>query len=139
MAARVHCQLDSSGHVLLLRPLRTEPGRRPLSRPSGFPPLSTAAAVSPVHGENLAVRRLPACAFSDAGPCALRFTCADLGCMETTMNLVPWLTTRTMGLRSTTVLLTKQINDQLWEEWEERGWSQRLCTYVIGGCGHKLL
>nr|ASN77562.1 truncated X protein [Hepatitis B virus] len=102
MAARVCCQLDSSRDVLCLRPVSAESRGRPLTGSLGTLSSPSPSAVPSDHGAHLSLRGLPVCAFSSAGPCALRFTSAR--CMETTVNahqiLPKVLHKRTLGLRS---------------------------------------
>nr|ACO05276.1 truncated X protein [Hepatitis B virus] len=84
MAARVCCQLDPARDVLCLRPVGAESRGRPVSGPFGTLPSPSSSAVPANHGAHLSLRGLPVCAFSSAGPCALRFTSARR--METTVN-----------------------------------------------------
>ncbi|AIW47289.1 X protein [Pomona bat hepatitis B virus] len=141
MAARLYCELDPSRDVLLLRPFGAQPGGRPVSRFPGDSNGSTASTVPPVHRQDFALRRLPACAYSNAGPCVLRFTCAEAAVnMETTMtNFVTWHTARQRGT------VTQTLNSWQWyfgqllmNQWEETGWDDRIIAYVLGGCRHKL-
>ncbi|AGW01280.1 X protein [Horseshoe bat hepatitis B virus] len=140
MAARLHCELDAARDVLLLRPLGTQPGGRSVARAARDPAGAAAAAVPSVHRPHLPVRRLPACAFTPAGPCVLRFTCADLQRhMETTMNFVPWQMARQRGqLMRTLSYWDWYFKQSLMNQWEEQGLGERLNTYVLGGCRHKL-
>nr|AUG90893.1 X protein [Bat Hepatitis B virus] len=141
MAARLYCELDPARDVVLLRPVGTQPGRRPVARHPGDPAGSSSAAVPPDHRQDVSVRRLPACAYSSAGPCVLRFTCAEAASnMETTMmNFVTWHTARQRGH------VQQPLNSWQWyfgqllmNQWEETGWGDRIITYVLGGCRHKL-
>nr|AVK93937.1 X protein [Hepatitis B virus] len=84
MAARLCCQLDLTRDVLCLRPVGAESRGRPFSGPLGTLSSSSLPAVPTDHGAHLSLRGLPVCAFSSAGPCALRFTSARR--METTVN-----------------------------------------------------
>nr|UTN45716.1 truncated X protein [Hepatitis B virus] len=108
MAARLCCQLDPARDVLCLRPVGAESRGRPFSGPLGTLSSPSPSAVSTDHGAHLSLRGLPVCAFSSAGPCALRFTSARR--METTVNahqfLPKVLHKRTLGLSamSTTAL-----------------------------------
>nr|ACU26919.1 truncated X protein [Hepatitis B virus]ACU26924.1 X protein [Hepatitis B virus]ACU26929.1 truncated X protein [Hepatitis B virus] len=103
MAARVCCQLDPARDVLCLRPVGAESRGRPVSGPFGALPSPSSSAVPADHGAHLSLRGLPVCAFSSAGPCALRFTSARR--METTVNahqvLPKVLHKRTLGLSLT--------------------------------------
>nr|AGH10177.1 X protein [Bat hepatitis virus] len=141
MAARLRCQLDASGNVVLLRPLCIESGGRPVARYARHSRRAAASPVPTVHGPHVTLRRLPICAASPAGPCALRFTCANFsGCMETTMNFVTWLgTRRRTGAKLNSGHWDMYFRESLMKEWEEKGNDQRLYTYVSGGCRHKLL
>nr|AGW01271.1 X protein [Roundleaf bat hepatitis B virus] len=140
MAARLHCELDAARDVVLLRPLGVEPRGRPFPRPPRDPPRAATAAVPPFHRSDLPVRRLPACAFSSAGPCVLRFTCADLQRhMETPLNFVTWQGARQRGhFLRTLDYWDWYIKQSLMNQWEELGLGERLNTYVLGGCRHKL-
>nr|AAV49180.1 X protein [Hepatitis B virus] len=142
MAARLCCQLDPSRDVLCLRPVGAESRGRPFSGPLGALSPSSPPAVPADNGAHLSLRGLPVCAFSSAGPCALRFTSAR--CMETTVNaprsLPKALHKRTLGL---SVLSTSGIEtyfkDCVFKEWEELGEEPRLKVFVLGGCRHKLV
>nr|ACD80307.1 X protein [Hepatitis B virus]BAF49034.1 X protein [Hepatitis B virus]BAN75946.1 X protein [hepatitis B virus genotype H] len=142
MAARLCCQLDPARDVLCLRPVGAESCGRPLSWSLGALPPSSPPVVPADDGSHLSLRGLPACAFSSAGPCALRFTSARR--METTVN-APWnlpttLHKRTLGLspRSTT-WIEEYIKDCVFKDWEESGEELRLKVFVLGGCRHKLV
>nr|WAJ59951.1 X protein [Hepatitis B virus] len=142
MAARLCCQLDPARDVLCLRPVGAESRGRPFTGPLGTlssPPLS---AVSTDHGAHLSLRGLPVCAFSSAGPCALRFTSARR--METTVNahrvLPKVLHKRTLGLSAmSTTDLEAYFKDCLFKDWEELGEEIITKIYVLGGCRHKLV
>ncbi|UOX72965.1 X protein [Wufeng Rhinolophus sinicus orthohepadnavirus 1] len=141
MAARLYCELDPARDVLLLRPVGAESRRRSVPRLPGNPAGSSASAVPSVHRQDIAVRRLPACAFSSAGPCVLRFTCADVANnMETpVMNFVPWHAARQRGTFLRTLNSWQwYFGQSLMNQWEETGWGDRVITYVLGGCRHKL-
>nr|AVW79972.1 X protein [Bat hepadnavirus] len=141
MAARLYCELDPERNVLLLRPFGAQPGGRSFARHSGDPAGSSSAAVSPVHRQDVPVRRLPACAYSSAGPCVLRFTCAEAANnMETTMmNFVTWHAARRRGMFLQSLDSWQwYFGQSLMNQWEETGWGDRLSTYVLGGCRHKL-
>nr|AJL46868.1 X protein [Hepatitis B virus] len=142
MAARMCCQLDPARDVLCLRPVGAESRGRPLSGPLGGLPPPSASAVPADHGSHLSLRGLPVCAFSSAGPCALRFTSARR--METTVN-APWSlpTVYIRGLlglsgRSMT-WIEEYIKDCVFKDWEELGEEIRLKVFVLGGCRHKLV
>nr|QMV34716.1 X Protein [Domestic donkey hepatitis B virus]QMV34959.1 X protein [Equine hepatitis B virus] len=138
MAARLRCQLDPSGRVLHLRPFASESCRRTFARTAGAPDLPAADVLQADHRTHLRVRRLPACCFSSRGPCVLRFTCADISrCMEAPMNLVQYLGRRARGLQHPRG--DSYCQHELWTQWEENGWSDRIYTYVLGGCRHKWL
>ncbi|AAC16907.1 X protein [Woolly monkey hepatitis B virus] len=140
MAARLCCYLDPERDVLCLRPLQAEPSGRPFSGLSRPAETAAAAAVPAFHGAHLSLRGLPSCAFSSAGPCALRFTSATWRCMETPMNSVTCLRKRTLGLRTAPPTVMEQyIKDCLFEQWEEQGEEPRLKVFVLGGCRHKLV
>nr|ATY50194.1 X protein [Bat Hepatitis B virus]ATY50198.1 X protein [Bat Hepatitis B virus] len=141
MAARLYCELDPARDVLLLRPVGTQPCGRPVSRHPGDPAGSAATSVPPDHRQDLAVRRLPACAYSSAGPCVLRFTCAEAAnnMATTMMNFVTWHNAQRRG--STLQSLDSwqwYFGQLLMNQWEETGWGDRLSTYALGGCRHKL-
>nr|AQT40959.1 X protein [Horseshoe bat hepatitis B virus] len=141
MAARLYCELDPARDVLLLRPVGAESRGRPVPRLPGHQNSSSAAEVPPVHRQDLAVRRLPACAFSSAGPCALRFTCADVANnMETpVMNFVTWQAARQRGSYLRTLDSWQwYFGQSVMNQWEETGWGDRVIAYVLGGCRHKL-
>nr|ARH52855.1 X protein [Hepatitis B virus] len=142
MAVRLCCQLDPARDVLCLRPVGAESCGRPLSGPLGDLPSSSSSAVPTVHGAHLSLRGLPVCAFSSAGPCALRFTSARR--METTVNahlmLPKVLHKRTLGLSAmSTTDLEAYFKDCVFKDWEEFGEEARLMIYVLGGCRHKLV
>nr|ATY50226.1 X protein [Bat Hepatitis B virus]ATY50234.1 X protein [Bat Hepatitis B virus]ATY50238.1 X protein [Bat Hepatitis B virus]ATY50242.1 X protein [Bat Hepatitis B virus]AUG90843.1 X protein [Bat Hepatitis B virus] len=141
MAARLYCELDPERDVVLLRPVGVQSCRRSVQRPPGDSRRAAAAPVPPVDRPNVPVRRLPACAYTSAGPCVLRFTCAETKSnMETTMmNFVLWHQNRQRGR------ILQSLNSWQWyfgqslmNQWEETGWGERLNTYVLGGCRHKL-
>nr|ACX69516.1 X protein [Hepatitis B virus] len=142
MAARLYCQLDPSRDVLCLRPVGAESRGRPLSGPLGNLSSPSPSAVPADHGAHLSLRGLPVCAFSSAGPCALRFTSAR--CMETTVNahqiLPKVLHKRTLGLPAmSTTDLEAYFKDCVFKDWEELGEEIRLMIFVLGGCRHKLV
>nr|UFA27283.1 X protein [Hepatitis B virus] len=142
MAARLCCQLDPARDVLCLRPLGAEPRGRPFSGSLGTLPSPSPSAVPTDHGANLSLRGLPVCAFSSAGPCALRFTSARR--METTVNahqiLPKVLYKRTLGLSAmSTTGPEAYFKDCLFKDWEELGEETRLMIFVLGGCRHKLV
>nr|CBX46798.1 X protein [Hepatitis B virus] len=142
MAARLCCQLDPARNVLCLRPVGAESCGRPLSGPLGDLPASSSSAVPTVHGAHLSLRGLPVCAFSSAGPCALRFTSASN--METTVNaylVLPMvLRKRTFGLSAmSTTDSEAYFKDCVFKDWEELGEEIRLKVIVLGGCRHKLV
>nr|CBX46730.1 X protein [Hepatitis B virus] len=142
MAARLCCQLDPARNVLCLRPVGAESCGRSLSGPLGDLSSSSSSAVPSVHGAHLSLRGLPVCAFSSAGPCALRFTSARS--METTvnahLNLPKVLHKRTLGLSAmSTTDLEAYFKDCLFKDWEELGEENRLMIFVLGGCRHKLV
>nr|AIB09379.1 HBx [Hepatitis B virus] len=142
MAARLYCQLDSSRDVLCLRPVGAESRGRPLARPLGAVSSPSPSAVPSDHGAHLSLRGLPVCAFSSAGPCALRFTSAR--CMATTVNahqvLPKVLHKRTLGLSAmSTTDLEAYFKDCVFKDWEELGEEIRLMIFVLGGCRHKLV
>nr|AIS84212.1 X protein [Hepatitis B virus] len=142
MAARVCCQLDPARDVLCLRPVGAESRGRPVSGPFGALPSPSSSAVPADHGAHLSLRGLPVCAFSSAGPCALRFTSARR--METTVNahqvLPKVLHKRTLGLPAmSTTDLEAYFKDCLFKDWEELGEETRLMIFVLGGCRHKLV
>nr|AVD69941.1 X protein [Hepatitis B virus] len=141
MAARMSCQLDPARDVLCLRPVGAESRGRPFSGPLGTFSSPSPSAVSTDHGAHLSLRGLPVCAFSSAGPCALRFTSARR--METTVNarqfLPKVLHKRTLGLSvMSTTDLEAYFKDCLFKDWEELGEETRLMIFVLGGCRHKL-
>nr|ASN77558.1 truncated X protein [Hepatitis B virus]ASN77560.1 truncated X protein [Hepatitis B virus] len=132
MAARLCCQLDPARDVLCLRPVGAESRGRPFSGPLGTLSSPYPSAVSSDHGAHLSLRGLPVCAFSSAGPCALRFTSARR--METTVNahqfLPKVLHKRTLGLLHKRTLglsvmsttdLEAYFKDCLFKDWEELG------------------
>nr|AAO12695.1 X [Hepatitis B virus] [Hepatitis B virus]AAO12701.1 X [Hepatitis B virus] [Hepatitis B virus]AAO12707.1 X [Hepatitis B virus] [Hepatitis B virus] len=142
MAARLYCQLDSSRDVLCLRPVGAESRGRPLARSLGAVSSPSPSAVPTDHGAHLSLRGLPVCAFSSAGPCALRVTSAR--CMETTVNshqvlpkvLYKW----TLGLSAmSTTDLKAYLKDCVFKDREELGEEIRLKVFVLGGCRHKLV
>nr|AAL89568.1 X protein [Hepatitis B virus] len=142
MAARLRCQLDPARDVLCLRPVSAESRGRPLSGPFGAFPPPSPSAVPADHGAHLSLRGLPVCAFSSAGPCALRFTSAR--CMETTVNaprsLPRALLKRTLGLSAmSTTEIETYFKDCVFKDWEELGEEIRLKVFVLGGCRHKLV
>nr|AEY02993.1 X peptide [Hepatitis B virus] len=142
MAARLCCQLDPARDVLCLRPVGAESRGRPLPGPLGPLPPASPPAVPADHGAHLSLRGLPVCAFSSAGPCALRFTSARR--METTVNahwnLPKVLHKRTLGLSvMSTTDLEAYFKDCVFTEWEELGEEIRLKVFVLGGCRHKLV
>nr|BAZ91735.1 X protein [Hepatitis B virus genotype B] len=150
MAARLCCQLDPARDVLCLRPVGAESRGRPLPGPLGALPPASPSAVPTDHGAHLSLRGLPVCAFSSAGPCALRFTSARR--METTVNAHRNLTTvlhkRTLGLlhkrtlgpsAMSTTDLEAYFKDCVFTEWEELGEEIRLMIFVLGGGRHKLV
>nr|UGU36326.1 X protein [Hepatitis B virus] len=142
MAARLGCQLDTARDVLCLRPVGAESRGRPLPGPHGAVQPASPPAVPTDHGAHLSLRGLPVCAFSSAGPCALRFTSARR--METTVNahrnLPKVLHKRTLGLSAmSTTDLEAYFKDCVFAEWEESGEEIRLMIFVLGGCRHKLV
>nr|QNR06654.1 X protein [Hepatitis B virus] len=142
MAARLCCQLDPARDVLCLRPVSAESRGRPVSRQVGTLSSPPPSAVSTDHGAHLSLRGLPVCAFSSAGPCALRFTSARR--METTVNahrfLPKVLYKRTLGLSvMSTTDLEAYFKDCLFKDWEDLGEELRLKIFVLGGCRHKLV
>nr|AHI15393.1 X protein [Hepatitis B virus] len=142
MAVRLCCQLDRARDVLCLRPVGAESRGRPFSGPLGILLSLCPFAVSSDPGAHLSLRGLPVCAFSSAGPCALRFTSARG--METTVNahqfLPKVLHKRTLGLFvMSTTDLEAYFKDCLFKEWEELGEEIRLKVFVLGGCRHKLV
>nr|ACX36480.1 X protein [Hepatitis B virus] len=137
MAARLCCQLDPARDVLCLRPVGAESRGRPLPGPLGALPPASPPLVPTDHGAHLSLRGLPVCAFSSAGPCALRFTSARR--METTVNahrnLPKVLHKRTLGLSAmSTTDLEAYFKDCVFTEWEELGEEVRLMIFVLGGC-----
>nr|ACA25452.1 X protein [Hepatitis B virus] len=146
MAARVCRQLDPARDVLCLRPVGAESRGRPVSGPFGTLPSPSSSAVPVDHGAHLSLCGLPVCAFSSAGPCALRFTSARR--METTVNahtvnahqvLPKVLHKRTLGLSAmSTTDLEAYFKDCVFKDWEELGEETRLMIFVLGGCRHKL-
>ncbi|UOX72949.1 X protein [Orthohepadnavirus magnimyotis] len=142
MAARLHCTLDPSRDVLLLRAFGTQPGGRAITGSLGIPLLAAASPVPAVDRPHLAMGRIPACATSSRGPCALHFTSADISrCMAAPVTGLPkWLCARTLGLRvQGHDTWTVYLGQQILVEWEELGYEARVCTFVSGGCRHKLL
>nr|QNR06638.1 X protein [Hepatitis B virus] len=142
MAARLCCQLDPARDVLCLRPVSAESRGRPVSGPVRTLSSSHPSAVSTDHGAHLSLRGLPVCAFSSAGPCALRFTSARR--METTVNahrsLPKVLHKRTLGLSAmSTTDLEAYFKDCLFKDWEDLGEELRLMIFVLGGCRRKLV
>nr|ACO24411.1 X protein [Hepatitis B virus] len=146
MAARLCCQLDPARDVLCLRPVGAESRGRPLPGPLGALPPASPPVVPTDHGAHLSLRGLPVCAFSSAGPCALRFTSARR--METTVNahrnlpkvLPKVLHKRTLGLSAmSTTDLEAYFKDCVFTEWEDLGEESRLMIFVLGGCRHKLV
>nr|AVW83783.1 X protein [Hepatitis B virus] len=142
MAARLCCQLDPARDVLCLRPVGAESRGRPLPGPLGALPPASPPVVPTDHGAHLSLRGLPVCAFSSAGPCALRFTSARR--METTVNahrnLPKVLHKRTLGLSAmSTTDLEAYFKDCVFTEWEELGEEVRLKVFVLRGCKHKLV
>nr|QNR06678.1 X protein [Hepatitis B virus] len=142
MAARLCCQLDPARDVLCLRPVSAESRGRPVSGPVRTLSSPPPSAVSTDHGAHLSLRGLPVCAFSSAGPCALRFTSARR--METTVNahrsLPKVLHKRTLGLSAmSTTDLEAYFKDCLFKDWEDLGEELRLMIFVLGGCRHKLV
>nr|QIP67486.1 X protein [Hepatitis B virus] len=142
MAARLCCQLDPARDVLCLRPVGAESRGRPLPGPLGALSPASPPVVPTDHGAHLSLRGLPVCAFSSAGPCALRFTSARR--METTVNahrnLPKVLHKRTLGLSAmSTTDLEAYFKDCVFTEWEELGEEVRLMIFVLGGCWHKLV
>nr|CAB38773.1 X protein [Hepatitis B virus] len=141
MAARVCCQLDPARDVLCLRPVGAESRGRSVSGPLWALP-SPSSSVPADHGAHLSLRGLPVCAFSSAGPCALRFTSARR--METTVNgrqgLPKVLHKRTLGLSAmSTTDPEAYFKDCVFTYWRELGAEGRLKVFVLGGCRHKLV
>ncbi|QBQ18421.1 X protein [Tai Forest hepadnavirus] len=141
MAARLRCRLDPSRNILHLRPVGPQSSGRSISRSSRLSPLPAAAALRSFHRSHVPLRSLPSCAWSPAGPCVLRFTCADLRrCMGAPMNFARWHGRRMRGLTVGTLNRWQDFYHGLFMQlWEDQGWSERLCTYVLGGCRHKLV
>nr|AEK93801.1 X protein [Hepatitis B virus] len=142
MAARLCCQLDPARDVLCLRPVGTESRGRSFSGSLGTFSSPSPSAVPTDHGAHLSLRGLPVCAFSSAGPCALRVTSARR--LETTVNahqfLPKVLYKRTLGLSAmSTTDLEAYFKDCLFKDWEELGEEFRLKVFVLGGCRHKLV
>nr|ABR68892.1 X protein [Hepatitis B virus] len=142
MAAMLYCQLDSSRDVLCLRPVSAESRARALARPLGAVSSPSPSAVPSDHGAHLSLRGLPVCAFSSAGPCALRFTSAR--CMKTTVNahqvLPKVLHKKTLGLSAmSTTDLEAYFKDCVFKDWEELGEENSLMIFVLGGCRDKLV
>nr|ACN29823.1 X protein [Hepatitis B virus] len=142
MAARLCCQLDPARDVLCLRPVGAESRGRPFPGPLGALPTASPPVVPTDHGAHLSLRGLPVCAFSSAGPCALRFTSARR--VETTVNaprnLPKVLHKRTLGLSAmSTTDLEAYFKDCVLTEWEELGADVRAKVFVLGGCRHKLV
>nr|ATV92519.1 X protein [Hepatitis B virus] len=142
MAARLYCQLDPARDVLCLRPVGAESRGRPLPGPLGALPPASPPLVPTDHGAHLSLRGLPVCAFSSAGPCALRFTSARR--METTVNahrnLPKVLHKRTLGLSAmSTTDLEAYFKDCVFTEWEKLGEEIKLKIFVLRGCRHKLV
>nr|ACX36500.1 X protein [Hepatitis B virus] len=142
MAARLCCQLDPARDVLCLRPVGAESRGRPLPGPLGALSPASPPVVPTDHGAHLSLRGLPVCAFSSAGPCALRFTSARR--METTVNahrnLPKVLHKRTLGLSAmSTTDLEAYFKDCVFTEWEELGAEGRLMSFVLVSCRHKLV
>nr|AFF18670.1 X protein [Hepatitis B virus] len=142
MAARLCCQLDPARDVLCLRAVGAQSCGRPFPGSLGALPPFLPSAVPAVHGAHLSLRGLPVCAFSSAGPCALRFTSAR--CMETTVNaprnLPRVLHKRTLGLSAlSTSTIETYFKDCVFKDWEESGEEIRLKVFVLGGCRHKLV
>nr|ABN64127.1 X protein [Hepatitis B virus] len=142
MAGRLCCQRDLARDVLCLRPVGAESRGRPFSGPLGTLSSPSPSAVSTDHGAHLSLRGLPVCAFSSAGPCALRFTSARR--METPVNahqfLLKVLHKRTLGLSAmSTTDLEAYFKDCWFYDWEEWGEEIRLQEFVLEGCRHKLV
>nr|QDM13782.1 X protein [Hepatitis B virus] len=142
MAARLCCQLDPARDVLCLRPVGAESRGRPISGSFGTLPSPSSSAVPADHGAHLSLRGLPVCAFSSAGPCALRFTSAR--CMETTVNahqvLPKVLHKRTLGVSAmSTTDLEAYFKVCGFKDWENLGEEIRVMISVLGACRHKLV
>nr|QAB35616.1 X protein [Hepatitis B virus] len=142
MAARLCCQLDPARDVLYLRPVGAESRGRPLPGPLGALPPASPPVVPTDHGAHLSLRGLPVCAFSSAGPCALRFTPARR--IETTVNahgnLPKVLHKRTLRLSAmSTTDLGAYFKDCVFNEWEELGEEVKLMIFILEGCRHKLV
>nr|WEX97834.1 X protein [Hepatitis B virus] len=142
MAARLCCRLHPLPDAYCLRRVGAESARRPFSGSLGTLSSPSPSAVSTDHGAHLSLRGLPVCAFSSAGPCALRVTSARR--METTVNahrfLPKVLHKRTLGLSvMSTTDLEAYFKDCLFKDWEELGEEIRLKVFVLGGCRHKLV
>nr|AIG21697.1 X protein [Hepatitis B virus] len=142
MAARLCCQLDPARDVLCLRPVGAESRGRPFSGSLGTLSSPSPSAVSTDHGAHLSLRGLPVCAFSSAGPCALRFTSARRmdSPVKPQLFLSKVFTKRTFGLSvMSTTDLEAYFKDCLFKDWEELGEEIRLMIFVLGGCRHKLV
>nr|QAB35594.1 X protein [Hepatitis B virus] len=142
MAARLCCQLDPARDVLCLRPVGAESRGRPLPGPLRALPPASPPIVPTDHGAHLSLRGLPVCAFSSAGPCALRFTSARR--METTVNahrnLPKVLHKRTLGLSAMSMTdLEAYFKDCVFTEWEELGEEIRLKVFGLRGWKDKLV
>nr|ALL97833.1 X protein [Hepatitis B virus] len=142
MDARLCCQLDPARDVLCLRPVGAESRGRPVSGPFGNLPSPSSPAVPADHVAHLSLRGLPVCAFSSAGPCALRFPSARR--METTVNahqvLPKVLYKRTLGLSAmSTTDLEAYFKDCVFKDWEELGEETRLMIFGLGASRPKLV
>nr|ATV92461.1 X protein [Hepatitis B virus] len=142
MAARLYCQLDPARDVLCLRPVGAECSEGHSTGTLRALPPASPSVVQTEHGAHLSLRGPRVCAFSSAGPCALRFTSARR--METTVNahrnLPKVLHKRTLGLSAmSTTDLEAYFKDCVFTEWEELGEEIRLKVFVLGGCRHKLV
>nr|AHI15525.1 X protein [Hepatitis B virus] len=142
MGGRVCCQTDPSGDVLCLRPVGPESRGRPVLGPFGFLPFPSSSGGPAPPGAPPSLRGLPVCAFSFAGPWAIRFNSASS--KETTVNAPPVLPQvlpkRTLGLSAkSTTDPEAYFKDCLFKDWEELGEEIRLMIFVLGGCRHKLV
>nr|QDQ19236.1 X protein [Musk shrew hepatitis B virus] len=136
MAARMLFTLDPATGAIHLHPYSSESSRR--REPSSESSFSTLVAPpsSSILGSHCSSRRLPYCAASPAGPCALRFTFADLGSMQTPMNSVNFLTCSRRGHPRR---LPHQQKYWTWYFWTKPNVNNLHHYWLMcyGGCRHK--
>ncbi|AGW01292.1 X protein [Tent-making bat hepatitis B virus] len=134
MAARMLCHYDPTRDILHLRPLRGQSSGPALAGTPAAQAASPLPPVSPDHRPDISLRALPACATSDAGPCVLRFTSADLRRLATPVNICHSLTRRARGHPWT----LNNMDSWTWLMINREVGSRIEYVLVAGGCRHKL-